>query len=145
MQAETDMFKKLSEQYSAKIDISQSQHIIRLTGDYAICSDLSKLIYFMIEKIESAELELPTPLQVSGQNGEKGPSQTKHWYKEKNPLRYKNSPSAIARNILQDRVYIEHIEKLTNTIIETVQSTRGNYVSKVCLQSCAAVVALANS
>ncbi|MCJ1387698.1 hypothetical protein MMC18_000541 [Xylographa bjoerkii] len=106
----TDLFKKLSEQYSAKIDISQSQHIVRITGDYAICSDLAKLIYFMIEKIESVDLELPAPTNV---------------------MRYKNSSTATARGVLNDRSYVEHIEKLTNTLIKTTQSTQRNYVTKL--------------
>ncbi|MCJ1248586.1 hypothetical protein MMC30_005804 [Trapelia coarctata] len=127
----TNMFTRLAEQYEAKIDISQSRHIVRLTGDYATCSDLSKLIYYMIERVQSAELELPTSLQVPEQDEEQDSSRVKNWYKEKNPLRYKDSPIAIARTILNDRAYIKHIEKITNTLIETVDSTRGNYVSKL--------------
>ncbi|MCJ1419164.1 hypothetical protein MMC32_005517 [Xylographa parallela] len=106
----TDLFKKLSEQYSAKIDISQSQHIVRITGDYAICSDLAKLIYFMIEKIDNVDLELPTVTNI---------------------MRYKNSSTTTARGVLSDRSYIEHIEKLTNTLIKTTQSTQRNYVTKL--------------
>ena len=108
----TDIFKKISEQYGAKLDISKSQHIIRITGDYTICSDLSKLIFFMIEKIRSADLELP-PVPES-------------------PLRYKDSSSAIARSILNDKSYIQRIETLTNTHIKTTLSTQGNYINKVC-------------
>ena len=110
IEPETDLFKKLSEHYSAKIDISQSQHIVRITGDYAICSDLAKLIYFMIEKIESVDLELP---------------------KATNIMRYKNSSATTARSALNDRSYVEHIEKLTSTLIKTTQSTQRNYVTKV--------------
>ena len=108
IQLETDLFKQLSEQYSAKIDISQSRHIVRITGDYAICSDLAKLIYFMIEKIESLDLELPTLTNV---------------------MRYKDSSTATARSALSDRSYVEHIEKLTNTLIKT--NRHGNYATKV--------------
>ncbi|MCJ1398171.1 hypothetical protein MMC11_001368 [Xylographa trunciseda] len=107
IKSETDLFTKLSEQYSAKIDVSQSKHIVRITGDYAICSDLAKLIYFMIEKIESADLELPTV---------------------DNAMRYANSSAATARGVLNDRSYVEHIEKLTSTLIKTTQSTQGNYL-----------------
>jgi len=85
----------------------------------------------MLEKIRSVVLDLPTSLQEPGKDGEQDSSQTQHWYKENNPSRYQNSPAAIARTILNDRSYIEHIEKLTNTLIETLQSTQGNYVSKV--------------
>jgi len=138
------VFKRLSEQYGAKIDISQSEHIVRLTGDYTTCSDLSKLISYMIEKIQSAVLELPTSLQEPGRDEKQDPSLTPHWYKENNPLRYKDSSMAIARSILNDISYIEHIEKLTNTLIQTIQSTRGNYVSKVRLRYCDAIVAIAN-
>lgn len=125
------MFKTLSEQYGAKIDISQSQHIVRLTGDYVTCSDLSKMIYYMLEKIQIVELDLPASLQEPGKDEEQDSSQTQHRYKAKDPLRYKSSPMAIARSILNDRSYIEHIEKLTNTLITTIQSHRGHYVSKV--------------
>ncbi|MCJ1377926.1 hypothetical protein MMC17_001022 [Xylographa soralifera] len=106
----TDLFKKLSEQYDAKIDISQSQHIVRITGDYAICSDLAKLIYFMVDKIESVDLELPVVTNL---------------------MRYKNSSTTTNRGVLSDRSYVEHIEKLTNTLIKTTQSTQGNYVTKL--------------
>ena len=127
------MFKRFSEQYGVKIDISQSQNIVRLTGDYVTCSDLSKLIYYMVEKVQCAELELPTLLPEPKQHEEQDSSRSQHWYKDNNPLRYKESPMSIARAILNDKTYIQHIEKLTDTLIKTVQSTRGNYVSKVCL------------
>ncbi|MCJ1284196.1 hypothetical protein MMC26_003527 [Xylographa opegraphella] len=106
----TDIFKQLSEQYNAKIDISRSQHIVRITGDYAICSDLAKLIYFMIEKIESVDIELPAATNV---------------------MRYKNSSTTTARGALSDSLYVQHIEKLTNTLIKATQSTRRNYVTKL--------------
>ena len=107
-----DIFKKLSEQYGAKLDISKSQHIIRITGDYTTCSDLSKLIYVMIEKIRSADIELP-PVPEG-------------------PLRYKDSSLAMSRSILKDKSYIQRIEELTNTLIKSTLSTQGNYTNKVC-------------
>ena len=65
----------------------------------------------MIEKIASADLELPSAL--------------------KGPLRSTDPYSVAARSMLNSRLYINHVEKLTNTIIKTEQSTQGNYVSKV--------------
>lgn len=110
MMAGTSIFIKLAEQYDARIEFSRSQSIVRFTGNYAICSDLSKLVYYMIEKIQSADMELPTVV---------------------NPMRYKDSASATARSALNDKSYVEHIERLTNTIIKTTQSTQNNYVTKV--------------
>ncbi|MCJ1474951.1 hypothetical protein MMC13_003611 [Lambiella insularis] len=106
----TNIFTKLAEQYDARIEFSRSQSILRFTGNYALCSDLSKLVYFMIEKIESADVQLPSIV---------------------NSMRYNDPASATSRTALNDRSYIEHIAKLTNTIIKTTLSTQGNYVTKL--------------
>lgn len=91
----TDIFKRLSEKYEAKIDVARSKHLLRLSADHATCTELSKLVVFLLENIRRDELDL-TPLRSSSPNSQ--------------------YMTAVER-LDSDRVLFERIEKITSTII----------------------------
>ena len=87
----TDIFKRLSEKYEARIDVARSKHLIRLSADSATCNELSKLVVFLLENIRHDEMDL-TPLRSS-------------------------SPDSQFKRIQSDRDLFERIEKITSTVI----------------------------
>lgn len=92
----TDIFRRLSQRYEAKIDVARSRHLIRLSADYATCTELSKLVVFLLENIRHDELDL-TPLRSSSPDSQ-----------------YKTA----FNQVQSDKVLFERIEKITSTVIQ---------------------------
>lgn len=94
---ETDIFKSLAQQYGAQIDISRSHSVVRLTADFPTCYDLFKLIHFALDNIHQDELTLTKSKLGSAANVD-------------------------ARRILDDKSVLQHLEKLTSTLITPIRN-----------------------
>lgn len=91
----THIFRRLSGKYEAKIDVARSKHLIRLSADNATCTELSKLMVFLLENIRHDEMDL-TPLRSSSPDSQ--------------------YMTAVKR-VQSDRVLFGRIEKITSTVI----------------------------
>ena len=99
-----DILRRLSERYGAKIDTSRSHNIIRITADRGVCGDILEFLIYVLHRIQSEELELPSVPGVAG--------------KEFN-----------ASEAIRVVKYREELQRLTNTIITPVSSGTGKQSS----------------
>ena len=88
------MFQSLTQKYGAKIDISRSRHLIRITANFADCLEIYKLIYVTVNNISCEYVDLPP----------------------------KDRLSILARNVLSDQNSIDQLCNLTATLITPIRS-----------------------
>ena len=89
------MFKKAVKSYGAKVDVSQSRNVIRITSDRDTCCDVFKLIHRALENIYDVDVYLPPEPRSTGSP----------WLDE---------PKLLSESL------IEQIEQLTGTAIRQI-------------------------
>src|SRR5947209_5411214 len=82
-------FDNISKEYAAKIDISLSNGIIRVTGDHTTCSEISRLLYFTVENIQQQDIGILSDIE------------------HKAPV--VDAATVIARNALKEKSFINQI------------------------------------
>ncbi|KAL9117764.1 MAG: hypothetical protein Q9187_005693, partial [Circinaria calcarea] len=101
----TDIFKSLAQQYDARIDVSRSHSILRLTADFPTCYDLFKLINFALDNIRQDDIDLSN-------------------------LKLGSAANVDARRNLTDKSVLEDLEKLTSTHISPIRNNINNIPTK---------------
>ncbi|KAL8824118.1 MAG: hypothetical protein Q9191_005285 [Dirinaria sp. TL-2023a] len=63
-----DILRRLSERYGAKIDASRSLRFLRVTSDRGTCTDVLKFLLYVVQRIESEDIELQSGQEPSDQD-----------------------------------------------------------------------------
>lgn len=58
----------MSERYGAKVDASRSLRFLRVTSDRGTCTDVLKFLLYVVQRIESEEIELQSSQELSDQD-----------------------------------------------------------------------------
>ena len=88
------LFDNLAQQYNAKIDISRSHRLIRITADFVTCQELFKKLHNTFSNIRCDDLDIPSSDQLT----------------------------TSARGMLNDERSIDHLCRLTSTLIIPIRS-----------------------
>ena len=95
---ERGILKQMSETFGAKVEASRQDRIIRITSDQDTCLDVLKVFIFTLEKIRTSMIQLPM-------------------------LERHTRTSSRAE---KGDMLLKQVEQLTNTVIRTRYTRKGN-------------------
>ena len=112
MNADQDIFQRISQRYGAKLDVSAEQSLVRITADRFTSGDMLKFLIYMLNRVQYRAIEIP---------------QVTH-------LKDRDIKVMTLGERLRSSVFREQLQQVTNTIIEPeARIRRSDEVVKVCL------------